>query len=103
MRLLRALLCVLAVLPHPARAAEQAPPGRIVFVSSRTADGNADIFSADLGGEQVVNLTENPAPDRSPTWSPDGNRIAWEDYRSQSAYHSIRRQQWTPECYPGCS
>jgi hypothetical protein len=32
-----------------------------------------------------------------------GSRIAWEDYRSQSAYHSIRRQQWTPECYPNCS
>jgi hypothetical protein len=31
-----------------------------------------------------------------------GSRIAWEDYRSQSAYHSIRRQQWTPECYPSC-
>jgi hypothetical protein len=32
-----------------------------------------------------------------------GSRIAWEDYRSQSAYDSVNRKRWTPECYPGCS
>lgn len=32
-----------------------------------------------------------------------GTRIAWMDYRSQSAYKAIARKSWTPECYPQCS
>jgi hypothetical protein len=31
-----------------------------------------------------------------------GSRIAWEDYRSQSAYDGVGRKNWTPECYPSC-
>jgi hypothetical protein len=32
-----------------------------------------------------------------------GTRIAWEDYRSQSAYRAVNREKWTPECYPTCA
>ncbi len=32
-----------------------------------------------------------------------GTRIAWTDYRSQSAYKAIARTSWTPECYPRCT
>jgi hypothetical protein len=31
-----------------------------------------------------------------------GTGIFWEDYRSQSIYHGVRRENWTPECYPHC-
>jgi TolB protein len=82
MRLLLALLLALAVLPgsaHPGAAR-----GRIVFVAGRTADGNADIFSADIAGETVVNLTRDPAPDRSPSWSPDGTQIAFASRRADN-------------------
>ena len=66
-----------ALVPASTRAQAASSPGRIAFVASRTADGNADIFSADIGGEAIVDLTNDPAPDRSPSWSPDGRQIAF--------------------------
>jgi hypothetical protein len=32
----------------------------------------------------------------------DGTRIAWTDYRAQSAYRPVARKAWTPECWPYC-
>jgi len=32
----------------------------------------------------------------------DGTRIAWTDYRSQTAYRPVARKNWTPECFPNC-
>ncbi|HJZ49602.1 MAG TPA: hypothetical protein VKE41_20635, partial [Roseiflexaceae bacterium] len=70
MRFLLALGFVLlpALAPRPLLQASTNPAGRIAFVASRTADGNADIFSADMGGQAIVDLTNDPPPDRSPTW-----------------------------------
>ncbi len=31
-----------------------------------------------------------------------GTRIAYTDYRQQSAYQGIRRKGWTPDCFPQC-
>src|SRR5262245_31070827 len=81
MRILFALLVTLTLAPRP--PAPQ-PPGRVVFVSSRTADGNADIFSADIAGDTIVDLTNDPAPDRSPAWSPDGTQIVFASRRSDN-------------------
>ena len=45
------------------------PDGRrIVFVSER--DGNFEVYVMDADGSGQRNLTRNPAPDRSPVWSP---------------------------------
>jgi len=49
--------------------------GQIAFVSAR--DGNNEIYLMNADGSGQVNLTNNPASDYSPAWSPDGTRIAF--------------------------
>ena len=49
--------------------------GRIVFTSGR--DGNAEIYVMDADGGNQENLTNNPAYDGQPDWSPDGTKIAF--------------------------
>ena len=46
-----------------------------MFVTSR--DGNAEIYVADADGRNPVRLTNDPANDREPAWSPDGTQIAF--------------------------
>lgn len=53
--------------------------GRIAFVSDR--DGNDEIYLMDADGTNLVNLTNHPADDRAPAWSPDGLRIAFASNR----------------------
>ena len=51
------------------------PPGKIAFSSDR--GGNSDIYVMDPDGGGVLRLTDDPAEDLQPTWSPDGTRIAF--------------------------
>ena len=53
---------------------------RIVFVSERR--NNIDIYSANPDGSDVVRLTDHPADDLMPVWSPDGKRIAFQSERT---------------------
>ena len=55
------------------------PVAKIAFMSDRT--GNWDIFVMDLDGSNLVNLTNHPADDTYPTWSPDENYIAFTSTR----------------------
>ena len=48
---------------------------RIAFVSTR--DGNPDIFVMDGDGQHQRRLTDHPAADLYPVWSPDGTQIAF--------------------------
>jgi dipeptidyl aminopeptidase/acylaminoacyl peptidase len=41
----------------------------------------SDIYTTSLDGTSVVQLTENPADDSEPDWSPDGTRIAFKSSR----------------------
>ncbi len=50
-------------------------PCSIVFDSDR--DGNLEIYSMDPEGGSQVNLTNHPADDTDPVWSPDGAQIAF--------------------------
>ena len=54
--------------------------GRIAFSSN--ADGDREIWTADLDGANATKLTRNGLDDYDPTWSPDGTRIAFARERS---------------------
>lgn len=49
--------------------------GQIAF--ERTVDGNTDIYLMNLDRTGLVRLTDDPAPDRNPDWSPDGEKIVF--------------------------
>jgi Tol biopolymer transport system component len=66
-----------------ARAVVAAANGRIVFTSYRS--GGGDIYVMNTDGSGVTQLTNDPAEDREPAWSPDGSRIAFVSYRGGSA------------------
>jgi TolB protein len=48
---------------------------RIAFMSGR--DGNPEIYIMNVDGSGVRRLTNHPAGDSSPTWSPTGTQIAF--------------------------
>jgi len=48
---------------------------KIVFASYR--DGNHEIYVMNADGSNQTNLTNNPASDDYPSWSPDGKKIAF--------------------------
>jgi Tol biopolymer transport system component len=61
-------------------AAQTNNTGIIAFTSERT--GNADIYTMNADGTDIQRLTDNPAYDGWPTWSPDGAQIAFMSDRS---------------------
>jgi hypothetical protein len=81
--LLALLAGVLAAVPGPhdsARAAVPGTNGRIAFVRSAGAGPLEEVLMANpgIGPGPVVNLTNDPfTSDTTPSWSPDGTRIAF--------------------------
>jgi Tol biopolymer transport system component len=75
-----ALVIGSVVLPGRALAAFPGANGKIAFVSAAT--GNPEIYSMEPDGTGVAQVTNDPAPDFNPAWSPDGSKIAFESIRS---------------------
>jgi hypothetical protein len=70
-----AVLVVDAVLPTPTLKVVADGTGKIAFDSNR--DGNGEIYVMNADGGGVVRLTNHPATDGDPAWSPDGRQIAF--------------------------
>lgn len=66
----------------PSGAIVPGPNGRIAFESSRT--GNNEIFTMNPDGSVPINVTNNPANDVFPAWSPDGTRITFASDRAET-------------------
>ena len=71
----RCLLLLLLVLMVVSDSIAQGFEPRIVFVSNRDSDW--DIYSMDVNGNNLLQLTDHPASDEEPACSPDGRRIAF--------------------------
>lgn len=73
------LLCALLAACRPSPE----PFAGLAFVSDR--DGNAEIYRVQESGEGLTRLTDNPAQDDAPAWSPDGRQIAFQSKRDGSS------------------
>jgi len=62
-------------LPPPAAPPPPPSPDMIAFHSGR--DGNFEIYVMNADGTNPTRLTNNPAFDALPAWSPDGTKIAF--------------------------
>ena len=73
-KLIFGCLLLLALMVTSDSTAQRFEP-RIVFASNR--DGNWDIYSMDMNGDNLLQLTDHPASDEYPACSPDGKRIVF--------------------------
>jgi len=77
-----ALVGTLLVGATASHAIVPGPNGRIAFESSRTGDN--EIFTMNPDGSVPINITNNPANDVFPAWSPDGTRLTFASDRAEA-------------------
>ncbi|MBI5870383.1 MAG: PD40 domain-containing protein [Actinobacteria bacterium] len=75
------LFSVIAILAMSSSAdATVKPNGKIAFVSYR--DGNAEIYTVNPDRSGLTRITNSPAVEQSPAFSPDGSKIAFSSNRN---------------------
>lgn len=71
---------ILLALANPAQAAFRGESGQIAFVSERD-DSDGEIYTMNEDGTNTTRLTNNPAFDALPSFSPDGKKVAFTSRR----------------------
>jgi TolB protein len=74
-----AVSLLIGCIPVIADEGEGEGDGKIAFASGRVGDDEIYVMNAD--GSNQTNLTNNPAEDYMPCFSPDGTMIAFTSYR----------------------
>ncbi len=65
-------------------APEWSPDGRKLALTLGGGGGNPDIYVLDLGTQDLVRITEDPAIDTEPVWAPDGRSLYFTSDRAGS-------------------
>ena len=68
--------------PQSAPASGAGAPGAWELVFEREREGNLDLFVIPAGGGAERRLTDDPAEDGLPRWSPDGTRVVFSSLRT---------------------
>jgi tol-pal system beta propeller repeat protein TolB len=71
---------------HSSRPAWSPDGQRLVFQSTRHKQDTWNIWVVDSDGNNIEQLTDDPAAAMAPVWSPDGNSIAFHSYRDGNLY-----------------
>lgn len=74
--------------PSPDKLQADSHTGRLLYSFPH---GNRDIYLVNSDGSELLQLTNNPAEDREPSWSPDGSWIVfWTDRDGNGEIYRMR-------------